>query len=87
MIRARDPLTGAVERKVPRVTIFPGSHYVTPRPRTSIIHRRTDYGRLLGRHHERHYPDYTYFPTLRRRRVSHDQALLGYPFMPNVGGL
>ncbi len=26
-----DPLTGAVERKVPRVTIFPKSHYVTPR--------------------------------------------------------
>jgi excinuclease ABC subunit B len=26
-----DPLTGAVERKAPRVTIFPKSHYVTPR--------------------------------------------------------
>jgi excinuclease ABC subunit B len=26
-----DPLTGAVERKVPRVTIFPKSHYVTTR--------------------------------------------------------
>jgi excinuclease ABC subunit B len=26
-----DPLTGAVDRKVPRVTIFPKSHYVTPR--------------------------------------------------------
>jgi excinuclease ABC subunit B len=26
-----DPLTGAVERKVPRVTIFPKSHYVTSR--------------------------------------------------------
>jgi excinuclease ABC subunit B len=26
-----DPLTGVVERKVPRVTIFPKSHYVTPR--------------------------------------------------------
>ncbi|MEH6519197.1 MAG: excinuclease ABC subunit UvrB [Halioglobus sp.] len=26
-----DPLTGAIERKVPRVTIFPKSHYVTPR--------------------------------------------------------
>ena len=26
-----DPLTGAVESKVPRVTIFPKSHYVTPR--------------------------------------------------------
>jgi excinuclease ABC subunit B len=26
-----DPLTGAVEKKVPRVTIFPKSHYVTSR--------------------------------------------------------
>ena len=26
-----DPLTGVVESKVPRVTIFPKSHYVTPR--------------------------------------------------------
>ena len=26
-----DPLTGVVERKLPRVTIFPKSHYVTPR--------------------------------------------------------
>ncbi|MBC8270536.1 MAG: excinuclease ABC subunit UvrB [Gammaproteobacteria bacterium] len=26
-----DPLTGEVRRKVPRVTIFPKSHYVTPR--------------------------------------------------------
>ncbi len=26
-----DPLTGAVVRKVPRITIFPKSHYVTPR--------------------------------------------------------
>ncbi|MBA6412843.1 excinuclease ABC subunit UvrB [Parahaliea sp. F7430] len=26
-----DPLTGAVESKVPRITIFPKSHYVTPR--------------------------------------------------------
>lgn len=26
-----DPLTGAVIRKVPRITIFPKSHYVTPR--------------------------------------------------------
>ena len=26
-----DPLTGAVEGKVPRITIFPKSHYVTPR--------------------------------------------------------
>jgi len=26
-----DPLTGAVSRSVPRFTVFPGSHYVTPR--------------------------------------------------------
>jgi len=26
-----DPLTGAVEARVPRITIFPKSHYVTPR--------------------------------------------------------
>ncbi|MGA9851574.1 MAG: excinuclease ABC subunit UvrB [Gammaproteobacteria bacterium] len=26
-----DPLTGAVSRTVPRFTVFPGSHYVTPR--------------------------------------------------------
>ena len=26
-----DPLTGAIERKVPRVTIFPKTHYVTSR--------------------------------------------------------
>jgi excinuclease ABC subunit B len=26
-----DPLTGAIVRKVPRITIFPKSHYVTPR--------------------------------------------------------
>src|SRR6188768_900115 len=28
-----DPLTGEVARKVPRHTIYPGSHYVTPRER------------------------------------------------------
>jgi excinuclease ABC subunit B len=28
-----DPLTGALLRKVPRLTIFPSSHYVTPRSR------------------------------------------------------
>src|ERR1700723_2205610 len=28
-----DPLTGQVARKVPRFTIFPGTHYVTPRDR------------------------------------------------------
>ena len=29
-----DPLTGEVKRKVPRLTVFPKSHYVTPRERT-----------------------------------------------------
>ena len=28
-----DPLTGEVKRKVPRYTVFPGTHYVTPRER------------------------------------------------------
>jgi excinuclease ABC subunit B len=28
-----DPLTGAVARKVPRFTVYPGTHYVTPRER------------------------------------------------------
>src|SRR5579864_1114079 len=28
-----DPLTGAVDRKVPRYTVYPGTHYVTPRDR------------------------------------------------------
>jgi excinuclease ABC subunit B len=28
-----DPLTGEVRRKVPRLTIYPGTHYVTPRER------------------------------------------------------
>src|SRR5690606_10634233 len=28
-----DPLTGEVSRKLPRYTIYPGSHYVTPRER------------------------------------------------------
>jgi len=33
-----DPLTGEVVRKVPRLTIFPSSHYVTPRERlTSVL--------------------------------------------------
>jgi excinuclease ABC subunit B len=26
-----DPLTGAISRKVPRYTVYPGTHYVTPR--------------------------------------------------------
>jgi excinuclease ABC subunit B len=28
-----DPLTGAITRKVPRYTVYPGTHYVTPRER------------------------------------------------------
>jgi excinuclease ABC subunit B len=28
-----DPLTGAISRKVPRFTVYPGTHYVTPRER------------------------------------------------------
>src|SRR5271170_4536069 len=28
-----DPLTGAIARKLPRFTIYPGTHYVTPRDR------------------------------------------------------
>ena len=28
-----DPLTGEITRKVPRYTVYPGSHYVTPRER------------------------------------------------------
>jgi excinuclease ABC subunit B len=28
-----DPLTGAISRKVPRFTVYPGTHYVTPRDR------------------------------------------------------
>jgi excinuclease ABC subunit B len=28
-----DPLTGEIRRKVPRLTVFPGTHYVTPKER------------------------------------------------------
>ncbi len=28
-----DPLTGAISRKVPRFTVYPGTHYVTPKER------------------------------------------------------
>src|SRR6201998_52717 len=28
-----DPLTGAISRKVPRFTVYPGTHYVTPKDR------------------------------------------------------
>src|ERR1700748_2569577 len=34
-----DPLTGEVLRKVPRLTVYPSSHYVTPRER---IHQAVD---------------------------------------------
>jgi excinuclease ABC subunit B len=39
-----DPLTGEVRAKVPRYTVYPGTHYVTPRDRlvTSIDHIRED---------------------------------------------
>ncbi len=32
-----DPLTGEVTRKVPRLTVFPSSHYVTPRERLASV--------------------------------------------------
>ncbi|MGH8542011.1 MAG: excinuclease ABC subunit UvrB [Stenotrophobium sp.] len=32
-----DPLTGEVRQKVPRLTVFPKSHYVTPRERTLSV--------------------------------------------------
>ncbi len=39
-----DPLTGEVERKVPRFTVYPGTHYVTPKERLlgAIDHIRAD---------------------------------------------
>jgi excinuclease ABC subunit B len=39
-----DPLTGAVSRKVPRFTVYPGTHYVTPKDRLigAIDHIRED---------------------------------------------
>ena len=39
-----DPLTGAIERKVPRFTVYPGTHYVTPKERLlgAIDHIRAD---------------------------------------------
>jgi excinuclease ABC subunit B len=39
-----DPLTGAVDRKVPRYTVYPGTHYVTPRERliTAVDQIRDD---------------------------------------------
>jgi len=39
-----DPLTGEIERKVPRFTVYPGTHYVTPKERLlgAIDHIRAD---------------------------------------------
>jgi excinuclease ABC subunit B len=39
-----DPLTGAISRKVPRFTVYPGTHYVTPRDRLigAVDHIRED---------------------------------------------
>ena len=44
-----DPLTGAVESKVPRVTIFPKSHYVTPREvmLDAVVHIEKELGDRL----------------------------------------
>lgn len=45
-----DPLTGEVLRKVPRVTVFPKSHYVTPRETTenALGHIRDELHDRLG---------------------------------------
>ncbi len=45
-----DPLTGVVEKKVPRVTIFPKSHYVTPREvmLDAVVHIEEELGSRLG---------------------------------------
>jgi excinuclease ABC subunit B len=39
-----DPLTGAIARKVPRYTVYPGTHYVTPREKVvgAVDHIRED---------------------------------------------
>ncbi len=39
-----DPLTGAINRKVPRFTVYPGTHYVTPRERLvgAVVQIRED---------------------------------------------
>jgi len=44
-----DPLTGAVESKVPRVSIFPKSHYVTPREvmLDAVVHIEKELGDRL----------------------------------------
>ena len=43
-----DPLTGEVLRKVPRLTVFPSTHYVTPRERL-LARGRRDQGRVARR--------------------------------------
>lgn len=46
-----DPLTGEIKRKIPRYTVFPGTHYVTPRDRlvAAVDHIRDElHGRLIG---------------------------------------
>ena len=49
-----DPLTGQVVRKVPRFTIYPGTHYVTPRERLigAVDQIREDLRVRLGQLHE-----------------------------------
>jgi excinuclease ABC subunit B len=44
-----DPLTGAIQSKVPRVTIFPKSHYVTPREvmLDAVVHIEEELGERL----------------------------------------
>src|SRR6202158_3520780 len=44
-----DPLTGAISRKVPRFTVYPGTHYVTPRERVigAVDQVREDLGARL----------------------------------------
>ncbi|MGH8150799.1 MAG: excinuclease ABC subunit UvrB, partial [Steroidobacteraceae bacterium] len=49
-----DPLTGAVSRKVPRFTVYPGTHYVTPRERLAgaVDQIREDLRARLAELHE-----------------------------------
>ena len=44
-----DPLTGVVDSKVPRVTIYPKSHYVTPRDvmLDAVVHIEEELGQRL----------------------------------------
>ncbi|MGE0810364.1 MAG: excinuclease ABC subunit UvrB [Immundisolibacter sp.] len=45
-----DPLTGSIQRRVPRLTIYPKSHYVTPRDtiRAAVEHIRAELGPRLA---------------------------------------